>query len=411
MRHGYLPAMLIAALPAFGIMAQTPQQQPTFVPKAHRMVLTERSDGRYTSTYGVLHNMLRNTHPVCAFDTTFTHKAFKKWQKQVRRAMEDIMCHPKASVSKTPVCIERVQRDGYQLEKWEFYPLEGAVATFSVLIPDNIQQPSPAVLCIPGAGMAMAHLTGELPNGNPRNTMAQTIARHGYIAVAVENACAGETSDLEPLAGSWPDYDTSARILLELGWSWLGYTSYLDKLVLEWMKSQPFIRKDLIVVSGFSLGTEPLMVLGALDPSIYAFVYNDFLCQTQERAIVMTAPDEQGHREFPNSIRHLIPRFWQYFNFPDIVASLAPRPIILTEGGLDRDFRLVRRAYELSGNPDGAEMQHYPKFADQKSRNAAQTLPEGLTRDEYFALVNVDPPNHYFKEELVLPWLDRILKR
>lgn len=35
MRYGYLPAMLIAALPAFGIMAQTTQQPSTFVPNVH----------------------------------------------------------------------------------------------------------------------------------------------------------------------------------------------------------------------------------------------------------------------------------------------------------------------------------------------------------------------------------------
>ena len=57
---------------------------------------------------------------------------------------------------------------------------------------------------------------------------------------------------------------------------------------LNWMKTQKHIRKDRIVVSGFSLGTEPMMVLGTLDTSIYAFVYNDFLCQTHERAEVMT---------------------------------------------------------------------------------------------------------------------------
>ena len=58
--------------------------------------------------------------------------------------------------------------------------------------------------------------------------------------------------------------------LLELGWSWLGYTSYLDMQVLNWMKDQSYIRKDRIVISGFSLGTEPMMVLGVLDKDIYA---------------------------------------------------------------------------------------------------------------------------------------------
>ena len=139
--------------------------------------------------------------------------------------------------------------------------------------------------------------------------MALNIAKQGYISVAVDNAAAGEAADLEPLTGTSYDYDTPSRILLELGWSYLGYTSFLNKQVLEWMKCQPFIRKDRIVVSGFSLGTEPLMVLGVMDPSIYAFVYNDFLCQTQERAIVMTEPDQRGRRPFPNSIRHFLLHF------------------------------------------------------------------------------------------------------
>lgn len=401
-------ACACALLPCASALAQA---QGTFDSDRHRIVTTDRSDGRYISTYAIAHNMLKATKPLCAFDTTFTRKQMAAWQKRVRKAMEEIMCHPKPYAAQPqPVHTSTEQKDGYRLEKWEFYPLPGSVATFHVLIPDGLTKPSPAVLCIPGSGMAKEHLTGERPTSNPHTAMALNIARHGYIAVAVDNACAGEASDLEHLAGTGIDYDTSSRLLLEMGWSWLGYTSYLDRQVLEWMKRQDTIRKDRIVVSGFSLGTEPLMVLGVMDPSIYAFVYNDFLCQTQERAIVMTAPDKNGRRPFPNSIRHLIPRFWHYFNFPDIVASLAPRPIILTEGGLDRDFDLVRKAYAISGNPGGVETHHYPKFATPDKRNPAQTLPEGMTRDEYFRSVNVDPPSHYFKDELVLPWLDRIMK-
>lgn len=146
-----------------------------------------------------------------------------------------------------------------------------------------------------------------------------------------------------------------------------------------------------------------------MDPSIYAFIYNDFLCQTQERAIVMTEPDQRGRRPFPNSIRHLIPDFWKYFNFPDIVASLAPRPIILTEGGLDRDFNLVKRAYEISGHPENVETHHYQKYTAPETRNTAQNLPEGLGRASFYDSVNVDGPNHYFKNEFVLPWLDKVL--
>lgn len=237
------------------------------------------------------------------------------------------------------------------------------------------------------------------------------MVKEGYVAVAVDNAAAGEASDLECYDKGWNyDYDVVSRFLLELGWSWLGYTSYLDMQVLNWMKAQSYIRKDRIVISGFSLGTEPMMVLGVLDKDIYAFVYNDFLCQTQERAVVMTKPDKENRRPFPNSIRHLIPGYWRYFNFPDVVASLAPRPIIFTEGGLDRDFRLVQSAYAASGKPENAEFHHYPKFADKAVRKDVEHLDEGLDSKTYFEAVNVDPPSHYFKNELVIPWLRKVLK-
>ncbi|KAA5238133.1 hypothetical protein F2Z18_21775, partial [Bacteroides finegoldii] len=95
---------------------------------------------------------------------------------------------------------------------------------------------------------------------------------------------------------------------------------------------------------------------------------------------------------------------------PDVVASLAPRPIIFTEGGLDRDFRLVQSAYAASGKPENAEFHHYPKFADKAVRKDVEHLDEGLDSKTYFEAVNVDPPSHYFKNELVIPWLRKVLK-
>nr|WP_242506858.1 alpha/beta hydrolase family protein [Parabacteroides goldsteinii] len=39
-----------------------------------------------------------------------------------------------------------------------------------------------------------------------------------------------------------------------------------------------------------------------------------------------------------------------------------------------------------------------------------ENLSEGLTPQAYFGLVNVDPPSRYFKSELIIPWLHKILK-
>ena len=380
-------------------------------------ITTDRQDGRFQSSRGTVQYMLKRMKPTYAFDPLFTPVEFKEWQSGLRAAMKELMRFPEIADLPAPVRIKTVRRDGYRVEKWESYPLPGSVVPYLVLIPDGVDpgHKAPAVLCIPGFGGSKEGLAGEKEGDYDlisfpaesvkKNAMALHYVKRGLVAVAVDNPSCAELSD-----NGHFDYLNTSRILLEMGWSYLGLSAYQDWNILSWMKELDFVNKDRLIVSGFSLGTEPLMVLGTLDPSIYAFVYNDFLCRTLERILVMTKPDPKGIRPFPNSIEHLIPGFLTQFDFPDLVAALAPRPVICTEGGLDRDFDLIRKAYEISGKSDHFTYYHYKKFADPKDRKQIEQVPEGIDRDTYFNLVNVDPENHYFKEEWVLPWIDKILK-
>ena len=61
--------------------------QTAFSPEQHKTVCSERSDGRYLSTYGVVHAMLKDTKPLYAFRHDFTRQEFAEWQKEVRTAM------------------------------------------------------------------------------------------------------------------------------------------------------------------------------------------------------------------------------------------------------------------------------------------------------------------------------------
>lgn len=414
----FIKTFLVAMTVSFslGLMAQ----EKAFVPSEHGLIKSDREDGRFLSSRRVVQAMLKNTQPKYAFNPKMNLAEFKKWQTGLREAMKDIMCHPDIQGQPAPKLLKSELRKGYTLEKWEFYPLPQCAATFLALIPDHLEKKTPAVMCIPGSGGSKETLAGE-PSleakffedyHNDEAAMALRYVEMGLIAIVVDNAAAGEVSDLEKYTiGTRYHYDGTARYLLELGWSYLGYSSFLDMQVINWMKQDRRINKDRLVVSGFSLGTEPLLVLASIDPSIYAFVYNDFLCNTLERTIVMTEPDKDGIRPFPNTIRHLIPCFWNNFNFPDIVAAIAPRPLILTEGGLDRDLNLIRKAYETTGHPENLEIHHYPKFADPISRIDIEKLPEGINRDQYYDLVNVDRTSHYFKSALVIPWLKNMLKK
>lgn len=398
--------------------------QQTFRPATHATFETTRADGRFTSSRAVAHALMQQEEPVLAFGAHLPATEFPAWQQKVGEAMQALMKHPVIADLPAPVRISVRQRDGYRIEKWEAYPLPACVVPYLVLIPDgaDASRPAPALLCIPGWGGSKEELAGEpegawtLPDTTTtsvsRNAMARFYAEQGWIAVAVDNPGSGEAADLEYKAGQSPyDYQTFARALLELDWSYLGYASYIDRHILNWMKTQPMMQSDRLIVSGFSFGTEMLMVLGSLDSSIYAFVYNDFLCRTRERALVMTWPDSKGRRPWPNDISHLIPGFLRQFDFPDLVAVLAPRPVICTEGGLDRDFRLVGQAYALAGKPENFTYYHYKAFVEPEKREDRQVLPAGVDRDTYFRMVNVDPKNHYFKAEYVLPWIRKITDR
>ncbi len=386
----------------------------------NKVISTDRQDGRYISTRGVVHALMKRNVPAYAFHSDFSQREFNYWKEGLRGKMKDLMRHPNLRDLPAPKRVSCEKREGYRIEKWESYPLPECVVPFLMLIPDQVNagNPVPGVLCIPGSGRTKESLAGEpeletkyaRPRFQEENEMALKYVKIGLVAVVVDNPCIGECSDLEKYTVA-PSYyfDESARCLLELGWSYLGYSSYVDMHVLSWMKEQPFIRKERLIVSGHSLGTEPLMVLGALDPTIYGFVYSDFLCRTLERIIVMTEPKENGYRPFPNSIEHLIPEFLCNFDFPDIVSSLAPRPIIFTEGGLDRDLEMVRQAYRIAGHPENIEIHFYPKYADPDSRKTKGNLPEGVNREAYFDLTNVDAPNHCFKENLIIPWVKKIL--
>lgn len=407
--------LLFGLLLVFPVMGQTGQR--TSNPDDSSRITTNRKDGRFLSSRGTVQYMLKEMKPAYAFNPDFTETEFKEWQAGLRSAMKELMHFPEIADLPAPVCVRTVKREGYRIEKWESYPLPGSVVPYLVLIPDGVGSGHkvPAMLCIPGFGGSKEGLAGETEGdyeltSSPvepvkKNAMALHYVKKGFVAVAVDNPSCAELSD-----NGHFDYLNTSRILLEMGWSYLGLTAWQDWNILNWMKTQNYVDKERIIVSGFSLGTEPLMVLGALDPSIYAFVYNDFMCRTLERILVMTRPDSKGVRPFPNSIEHLIPGFLKQFDFPDLVAALAPRPVICTEGGLDRDFNLIKKAYRLSGKPDNFTFYHYKKFADPKDRKQLEQVPEGVDRDTYFSLANVDPKNHYFKEEWVLPWLDELLK-
>lgn len=123
----------------------------------------------------------------------------------------------------------------------------------------------------------------------------------------------------------------------------------------------------------------------------------------------MNKPDKNGARPFPNNIEHLIPEFLTVFDFPDIVAALAPRPVICTEGGMDRDFKIISKAFDIAGAPRRLSIITMPSTPTLLIANIWMNCPTGLTVPSFSVLQMLTLPTTISKLEWVMPWLQKLL--
>jgi len=368
---------------------------------------SSREDGRFTSTAGFLHAYMKHQHPALAFDPSMSREAFGAWQAQVREKLQQIMRLPDASGQPEPKHLWTQAREGYRLEKWEAYPEPFAVAPFLVLVPDGVTpaSPAPGVLCVPGSTSSKESLAGE-PELDPsrplrphweRNRMAMWYAKAGLVAVAADNPGIAELSD--------PVCPERHEVSVNSIWAGRHYESITlaHKLpLLDWLKQQPYVDPQRIATSGHSLGAKPALMLGALRTDVAAIVWNDFCSDWRERAL---ATDLRRI-----AIHQYVPDFLKWFDYTDILASLAPRPLVISEGGRTHDLHRIRDAYRLMDAADQIEIAYYPKYATADLRaHDDDDLPESLTDEEYFEYANVDVPQHSFKWEVAVPWLCRVL--
>ena len=391
-----------------------------FNPEAEKLIQTDRPDGRYLSTRGYVQYLMRHAQPQLAFNPKFTPAEMQQWQTQVRAKMAELLRFPDGPHQPPPQRVSQTKRQGYTVEKWELYPVPGSVVPFLMLVPDSASagSPAPAVLCYPGSDNTKENLAGE-PELNPTyvtrhhpdlNRMAMFYARQGMVAVAIDNPGIAETSDVGAYVVPNNDRDTFSRYLIDLGWSYIGFSAFNGHQILKWLRGLDFVDGNRLALSGHSLGTEPVMSLALVEPDLKAVVFNDFLNRNINRSLSMTKPNSAGVRPQANGLNHSIPGMWQWFDYPDQLAALAPLPLAITEGGAASDLDVVKNAYRLVGADGALLIHHYDKYRDPKNRRDYATIPEGLDRDEYFRYVNVDAPNHAFEVATAVPWLSHILK-
>jgi hypothetical protein len=366
-----------------------------------------RVDGRYASPFWATYHQLRNLEPELGFDPQKTAD-LAGWRDQVRGKLRDLLCFPAGYTQPAYRCLWKQRRPGYELQKWEAYPEPYALSYCYLLIPDGVseQSPAPAVLCAPGGNGSKELLAGEPElNGRPttnrfpeQNRQAYHYVKAGYIALAVGGGNSGETSSEELPAPESRD---------EL-WNqtWLGCVGERNPVVykyqmLQWLKTLPFVDPERLAVSAHSMSTTHVMMAAVLDPAVGAVVYNDYVCNWRKRQVATVLPSL--------GLAHLLPGMARYFDYADLIAAMAPRPFLVTEGGRTEDLRLIKEAYRLAGAESSFQLHYYPKYdSPEKRQYDGVPLPESMTIPQFLEYANIDAANHHFKPDLAIPWLNRV---
>ena len=387
--------------------AVAPSSAPCGAPVEARTFASGREDGRFVETAGFLHKYLQTLRPRLAFRPDMTREEFSSWCRKVREKLLELMCFPDVPAQDEPKRIWSKARNGYRLERWEAYPEPYSVVPYYLLVPAGVSQQSPAaaVMCFPGSTGSKEALAGEptLP-GSPApdktkwddNRMAYHYVRRGMVAAAFDSPATNELAS--PLLAR----DSLSLSAIWMGRSYEAVSVFQKACVLQWLVRQPYVNPQRVATSGHSLGAKPADILAVLYPDLVrAVVHNDFVCHWQERAVALNLPNPGAHQ--------VVPGIFQWFDYTDLEASLAPRPLLFTEGGRPNQIAKIRLAYALLGAPDAMQLYHYDKYSDPASRALDHAeLPVGITPEQYFAHAYVDVPQHRFRPHHAVPWLARV---
>lgn len=407
-------AVAVAAAFLAGLVQAEPAKvrfRNTFQPEDFE---TRRADGRFDNHLAFAWDYVRRMTPEYSFDKLKDASELPSWRAKVRAKLGELLVLPEKIPEPVFKLLAEEKRDGYRLYRYEFYPEARLAVPILVLVPERAvadKTKVPAVVCLPGSGASLNSLAGEpdeFGNHYPaRNRQAWHYAQVGMVGVAIENPATAESGVRE--VNHFATQAQFARMMTLAGRSNWGFMVEHVLETIGFLKRHPNVDAGRIAVSGMSLGCIPALYAAVLSDDVAAVVYNDYVSSWAANAVSVTKGLGGGvdaRRPFG---------FHRWFDDePDLMAAVAPRPMILAEGGAWKNcIEKVRKAYRLAGAEANLRIAYYEKYAEPSTRkyeNVDLHEAKGLTDCDYLLMSNVDAGQHGFHPDVNIPWLLEVFR-
>jgi dienelactone hydrolase len=238
-----------------------------------------------------------------------------------------------------------------------------------VLAPKQRAVPAPAVVAVHGHGYGSRDPAGLLPDGTERpaddesssqKIFAQQLAKRGFVVIVPELLGFGDRrlAEMEPESlGENSCYRIGTSLLLH-GQTLAAWRTYDVMCAVDYLAASGLADMKRIGIMGVSGG-------GMI--SVMASIFDDRI----KGAVISSYANV-----FKDSIMHVrhcvcnyIPGILRYAEMPDILALIAPKPLLLESGQRDhifpieaslRAFEQLKTAYSLLGQPGNVAVDEFP---------------------------------------------------
>ena len=247
--------------------------------------------------------------------TSQSADAARAWQVDVRarllrRLKIDDLMPTRSSIPFDPKEIFRADKETYYVREVEISSTSTRRIRVVVTIPDSIEEPVPAIVCIGGHGSSLySPYDSETIAGDTSRARSDGIYKGFGTVLATRQYVTISTT-----VSQHKVYEQGRLLMGERLWDLIRCVDYLQ--------SMPEVDGSRIGCAGLSLGGEMAMWLGAMDERIAATVSSGFLTTMDQM--------EQNHCmcwKF-DGLRDLV-------DFADIYSLTAPRPLQCQNGMLE----------------------------------------------------------------------------
>lgn len=318
-------------------------------------------------TDNFLRKLYERTKPSLAFKAK-SKEEFIEWKEKLKNKIKELLGDFPEPAPLNPKLLSKEYTEHFIREKWLIQSEEDCWVPLYLLVPKNRKGRLPAILCAHGHGpygkdsVAGVHFNdpareSEIQRLNYNYGEQMTIA--GFVTVAPDWRSFGERIGYHNPYSGRDICNIHFLQHLILGRTLLGANIFDGMRVIDFLVTREEVDPSRIGCMGLSFGGTMTTYLALLDDRIKAA---DIICYaTTTEHYAISRPNFCGSQ--------IVPYLYKYADVPDVIAAMAPKPLLIESGASDTCFwihsalkahEIIKKAYEVAGVPENFWIEVFP---------------------------------------------------